>query len=164
MASSNQKIASVSFLVPDYDEGIDYFVNSLGFTLTSDVAMGGGKRWVVVHPPNSDTGTGCGLVLAVPSNDVQKSALGNQAGGRVWLFLHSDNFWQDYEKMKSKGVVFMEEPRKEPYGDVVVFKDKWGNRWDFMGPKCEYSKRTMYSISCSVQRARDYCNIIYVRR
>ncbi|PVF99396.1 Glyoxalase/Bleomycin resistance protein/Dihydroxybiphenyl dioxygenase [Serendipita vermifera] len=135
MATSNQKIASVSFLVPDYDEGINYFVNKLSFTLTSDVQMGNGKRWVVVHPPNGTTG--CGLVLAVPSNDVQKAALGNQAGGRVWLFLHSDKFWEDYERMKANGIEFMEEPRREPYGDVVVFRDCWGNKWDFIGPKQE---------------------------
>lgn len=149
MTTSTQQIASISFLVPTYDEGIDYFTNVLSFTLTSDVAMGGGKRWVVVHPPN---GTGCGLVLAQPSNDDQKSALGNQAGGRVWLFLHSDNFWDDYEKLKSRGVNFIEEVRKEPYGDVVIFQDKWGNKWDFMGPKkvrTPIGKVILLTVTCS---------------
>lgn len=140
MAESSQTIASVAFLVPTYDDGIDYFCNILSFTLTSNVDMGGGKRWVVVHPPNSASDgsgspSGCGLVLAQASNDVQKGAIGNQAGGRVWLFLHSSNFWQDYKSMKDKGVNFIEEPRREVYGDVVVFKDRWGNKWDFMGPK-----------------------------
>ena len=129
--NSIQKFASITVLVPSYDEGIAYFVDTLSFRLTSDVAMGGTKRWVVVHPPNSD---GPGLVLAVPSNDRQKAALGNQTGGRVCLFLHSNNFWEDYHKMKSKGVEFTEEPRKEVYGDVVVFRDPWGNLYDFMGP------------------------------
>jgi lactoylglutathione lyase len=134
MAGSSQTIASLTFLVPTYDDGIDYFCNVLSFTLTSDIDMGGGKRWVVVHPPNSTSnGSGCGLVLAQASNDVQKDAIGNQAGGRVWLFLHSSDFWKDYNSMKTKGVNFTEEPRKEAYGDVVVFKDRWGNKWDFMG-------------------------------
>ncbi|KAG8797854.1 Vco29 [Serendipita sp. 411] len=133
--TSKQQIASVSFLVPDYDEGIDHFVNTLGFTLTSDVALGGNKRWVTVHPPNNSEG--CGLVLAVPSNEEQKAAVGKQAGGRVWLILQTDNFWEDYERLKSKGIEFTEEPRREVYGDVVVFKDKWGSKWDLIQRKCE---------------------------
>jgi catechol 2,3-dioxygenase-like lactoylglutathione lyase family enzyme len=136
--TSSQKFTFIAVLVPSYDEGIRYFVDTLSFTLTSDVAMGGTKRWVVVHPPNT---TGCGLVLAVPSNDTQKAAVGNQTGGRVFLFLHSDNFWEDYARMKEKGVDFTEEPRKEVYGNVVVFRDPWGNHYDFMGPPGEWQKR-----------------------
>lgn len=132
MTSSNQRIASISFLVPTYDEGIAYFVNTLGFTLSEDIKLSPEKRWVVVHPPGS---SGTGLVLAQPSNDAEISALGNQAGGRVWLFLHTDQFEEDYQKMKSRGVNFIEDVRHEPYGDVVIFKDKWGNKWDFICPK-----------------------------
>lgn len=147
MAGSSQNIASVAFLVPSYDDGIDYFCNVLSFTLTSNIDMGGGKRWVIVHPPNSSKDNGCGLVLAQASSDVQKNTIGNQAGGRVWLFLHSNNFWQDYKSMKEKGVKFMEEPRREVYGDVVVFQDRWGNKWDFMGPKGRENTSTSSSKS-----------------
>lgn len=127
-------------MVPSYDEGIDYFVNTLSFTKTSDLDQGEGKRWVAVLPPNCDT-TGCTLILTVPSDEKQKAAVGNQTGGRVFLFLYTDNFWGDYAKMKEKGVQFMEEPRKEVYGTVVVFRDPWGNTYDFMGKAGEWNER-----------------------
>lgn len=131
MATSTQKFALITLLVPNYDEGIEYFVNSLSFKKTSDLEMGAGKRWVIVQPPNSD---GTGLILAVPSNDKQRAALGNQTGGRVGFFLHTDNFEEDYNRMKEKGVDFTEQPRKEVYGEVVVFRDPWGNLFDFICP------------------------------
>ena len=116
----NQKLAYLSLLVRDYDEAIAYFTNVLGFDLLEDTDMGGGKRWVRVTP-HGDGETG--LLLAKAVNAEQSSRIGNQTGGRVFLFLHTDNFQRDYEQMKAMGVKFVEEPRHEVYGTVVVFED-----------------------------------------
>ncbi|MGT8566535.1 VOC family protein [Klebsiella oxytoca] len=116
----------VAVVVDDYDRAIDYYTNKLGFTLVEDIPQPG-KRWVVVSP-NLDGG--CNLLLAKASNEHQKIFIGNQAGGRVWLFLHTDDFWNSYNTMKEAGVHFCEEPRNEVYGTVVVFEDLYGNRWD----------------------------------
>ncbi|HBV9912676.1 TPA: VOC family protein [Klebsiella aerogenes] len=105
---------------------IKYYTEKLGFTLVEDIPQLG-KRWVVVTPnPGSD----CNLLLARASNERQEGFIGNQCGGRVFLFLQTDNFWRDYNAMRSNGVEFSQEPREEEYGTVVVFEDLYGNRWD----------------------------------
>lgn len=128
----NQKLAYLSLLVRDYDEAIAYFTQILDFDLLEDTDMGAGKRWVRVSPPGSSE---TGLLLAKAVNAEQESRIGNQTGGRVFLFLHTDNFQRDHERMKAKGVKFIEEPRNEIYGTVVVFEDLYGNKWDFIEPK-----------------------------
>jgi catechol 2,3-dioxygenase-like lactoylglutathione lyase family enzyme len=125
-----QTIGSVTLLVPDYDEAIAYFVGTLGFSLVEDTPQGPGRRWVLVAP----SGGGARLVLAAPSHASQAAHIGKQAGGRVFLFLHTDDFHRDYARMGAKGVRFVETPRKEPYGWVAVFEDRWGNRWDLLEP------------------------------
>ena len=125
-----QSLLRVSLLVGDYDEAISYYVEALGFDLLEDTPIPRqGKRWVVVRPPGS---SGCTLVLAVPSNDAQRAALGQQCGDRVFLFLATDNFDRDYARYRSVGVEFLETPRSEPYGKVAVFRDRYGNRWDLI--------------------------------
>jgi len=124
-----QNIGSVALLVREYDEAIRFFVNKLNFSLLEDDDRGGGKRWVRVAPPGS-TGTSLLLARAVGVN--QEVAIGRQTGGRVFLFLHTDDFWGDYQSMISKGVEFTEKPREEPYGTVVVFLDLYGNKWDLL--------------------------------
>lgn len=124
-----QNIGSVALLVREYDEAIRFFVNKLNFSLLEDDDRGGGKRWVRVAPPGS-TGTSLLLARAVGVN--QEVAIGRQTGGRVFLFLHTDDFWGDYQSMISKGVKFTEKPREEPYGTVVVFLDLYGNKWDLL--------------------------------
>lgn len=121
----------VALLVRDYDEAIGFYVGKLGFDLVEDTAQGPDKRWVVVRPPGGDTG----LLLAKAANDRQAAAVGDQSGGRVFLFLRSDDFWRDHAAFKAKGVRFLEEPRQEPYGPVAVFEDLYGNRWDLLGPR-----------------------------
>lgn len=128
-----QNLAMLALLVRDYDEAIDYFTRCLRFTLLEDTDRGGGKRWVVVSPPGS-TGGG-NLLLACAVNPEQESRIGDQTGGRVFLFLHTDDFWGDYTFMKSQGVDFIEQPRQEEYGTVVVFRDLYGNKWDLIQPK-----------------------------
>jgi lactoylglutathione lyase len=124
-----QSIAHLALLVRDYDEAIAYFTQSLRFDLIEDTALGGGKRWVLVAPPGS---AGAALLLAKAANAEQESRVGNQTGGRVFLFLHTDDFWRDYNEMKSRGIAFVEEPRREAYGTVVVFRDLYGNKWDLV--------------------------------
>jgi len=127
-----QNIGSVALLVREYDEAISFFVNKLNFRLVEDEDRGGEKRWVRVAPPGS-TETSLLLARAVGIN--QEVAIGRQTGGRVFLFLHTDSFWGDYQSMISKGVEFTEKPREEPYGTVVVFKDLYGNKWDLLEMK-----------------------------
>jgi catechol 2,3-dioxygenase-like lactoylglutathione lyase family enzyme len=124
-----QSIGYVTFIVPTYDEAIAWFTEVLSFALIEDVALGHGKRWVLVAPPG-DAGTR--LVLAEPADENQAARIGDQTGGRVFLFLHTDDFWRDHALMKAKGVRFMEVPRNETYGWVAVFEDNWGNRWDLL--------------------------------
>lgn len=126
-----QKIAGVVIVVRDYEEAIAYYTQVLGFDLMENTEMGNGKRWVVVAPPGT---SGTRLLLARAANPEQESRIGNQTGGRVFLFLHTDDFWRDYHAYRSRGVQFEEEPRHEPYGTVAVFADLYGNRWDFIGP------------------------------
>ena len=133
----NQNIATITYVVRDYDEAIAFFVEKLGFDLVEDTCREHeqlGKRWVVVKPKGS---AGCSLLLAKAVGDVQLSAVGSQSGGRVFLFLHTDDFRRDYEAMKARGVVFKETPRKETYGTVAVFVDLYGNKWDLIEPFTE---------------------------
>ena len=120
-------IHAVTIVVPDYDEAISFYVNIAGFMLISDIDLGGGKRWVLVSP-----GGATHILLAKAVGSEQTAAIGNQTGGRVGFFLHSDDFAADYARMKNAGVQFLEEPRHEPYGDVVVWADPWGNKWDLL--------------------------------
>lgn len=123
-----QHLALLSILVPDYDAGIAFFVGQMGFALLEDTDLGGGKRWVRVAPNGAQTG----FLLARAVGETQVAAIGAQGGGHVWLFLQTDDFAGDYERMRDNGVVFEEAPRAEPYGQVAVFGDPFGNRWDLV--------------------------------
>ncbi|MBD2723613.1 VOC family protein [Hymenobacter armeniacus] len=127
----NQRLAHVTLLVRNYDEAIAFYTQVLGFRLESDLDMGEGKRWVVVAPPGTG---GCGLLLAEAKTEAEKRAVGQQGAGRVWLFLHTDDFWRDYPIMQARGLHFLETPRSEVYGHVAVFKDLYGNKWDLLQP------------------------------
>ena len=122
-----KRLALLAILVPEYDEGIDFFVNTLGFDLLQDAPISDTKRWVRVGNPNNGTE----FLLARAVGD-QRDFIGNQGGGRVWLFLETDNFAKDYADMRAKGIAFEQDPRDEPYGTVVVFNDPFGNRWDLI--------------------------------
>jgi catechol 2,3-dioxygenase-like lactoylglutathione lyase family enzyme len=128
----NQTISAITLLVRDYDEAIAFYTQKLRFNLMEDTDMDGGKRWVTVSPPGSSETR---LLLAKAMTPEQKSRIGNQTGGRVFLFLHTDDFLRDYEAMKSNGVHFLEQPRNESYGTVVVFEDLYGNKWDLLEMK-----------------------------
>jgi catechol 2,3-dioxygenase-like lactoylglutathione lyase family enzyme len=123
-------LASISLVVRDYAEAIAFFTDALRFRLIEDTPLGNGKRWVRVAP----AGGGTALLLARAVSPEQLAAVGDQAGGRVFLFLHTDDFAGDYQHMQSRGVRFAETPRDEPYGRVVVFLDLYGNRWDLIQP------------------------------
>ena len=127
-----QHLAMVAIVVRDYDEAIGYFTKVLNFTLVEDTKLTESKRWVIVSPPGS---SGCNLLLAKAANEEQESRIGNQTGGRVFLFLYTDDFWRDYTSLQEKGVEFMREPSEETYGTVSVFKDLYGNLWDLIEPK-----------------------------
>jgi catechol 2,3-dioxygenase-like lactoylglutathione lyase family enzyme len=126
-----QSIGSVALVVRDYDEAIAFFTQSLGFELRQDSDLGNGKRWVLLSPQASAP-FGCNLLLAKAVGVEQEKAIGNQSGGRVFMFLHTDNFARDYEKMRLRGVRFLESPRSESYGTVAVFEDLYGNKWDLL--------------------------------
>ena len=126
-----QTIAIFTIVVPDYDAGIDFYVNTLGFELLEDTPRSPTKRWVRVAPKGAETA----ILLAKANGPAQEAAIGNQTGGRVGFFLHTDDFARDYQAMKAKGVTFKEDPRHEAYGSVVVFQDPWGNLWDLIEPK-----------------------------
>ena len=127
-----QSIMKIALVVRDYDEAIDFYVNKLKFDLIEDTYQPEqDKRWVVVSPPNSN---GVSLVLAKASNQDQEAAIGNQTGGRVFLFLHTDDFWRDYNRMVTEGIEFVREPSEQEFGIVSVFKDLYGNLWDFIQP------------------------------
>jgi len=127
-----QTLAHIALVVNDYDEAIAYYCHKLGFILMEDTPLSDTKRWVVVAPLGS---TGCNLLLAKATTDEQRSRIGNQTGGRVFLFLHTSHFWDDYNRMKTNGVQFTEQPRSEVYGNVVVFADLYGNLWDLIEKK-----------------------------
>jgi len=122
------RIMAVTLVVHDYDAGIDFYVNSLGFELIEDTTLGPDKRWVLVAPPGAETR----LLLAKASGAQQTTAIGNQTGGRVGFFLQSDDFLRDHAAMMAKGVYFREDPRTEAYGTVAVFEDPFGNAWDLI--------------------------------
>ena len=129
----NQRLAQISLLVREYDEAIEFFVGKLGFELEEDSLIAEqDKRWVVVKPPGNGD---CRLLLAKASDEEQRSHIGKQTGGRVFLFLYTDNFLRDYEAYKAKGVRFVREPKEQPYGTVAVFEDLYGNQWDLLEPK-----------------------------
>jgi catechol 2,3-dioxygenase-like lactoylglutathione lyase family enzyme len=123
-----QSIGHVALLVRDYDEAIAFFTTALGFALLEDTPLGEGKRWVRVAP----SGGGTSLLLAKAATPEQTATVGRQGGGRVFLFLETDDFWRDDEAMRSRGVKFNETPRTEPYGTVAVFEDLYGNKWDLI--------------------------------
>jgi catechol 2,3-dioxygenase-like lactoylglutathione lyase family enzyme len=129
---AQQSLVMISIVVRDYDEAIGFYVGTLGFELIEDSYVPEqDKRWVVVAPPG---GGGARLLLARASNDEQAAHIGNQTGGRVFLFLNTDDFQRDFERYKAKGVVFVREPMQAPYGKVAVFKDLYGNLWDLIQP------------------------------
>ena len=125
-------LAGVSLLVRDYDEAIAFFTGSLGFTVREDTPLGPGKRWVVVAPPGEG---GASLLLARAATRAQEERVGDQTGGRVFLFLRTDDFARDHQAYVARGVRFVEEPRDEAYGRVAVFLDLYGNKWDLVQPR-----------------------------
>ena len=128
-----QSIAHIALVVRDYDEAIDFYTKTLNFELIEDTYQPEqDKRWVVVSPPNTNGAT---LLLARASTPEQEQSIGNQTGGRVFLFLDTDDFWRDYNAMTAKGVKFIREPREEEYGTVSVFEDLYGNLWDLVERK-----------------------------
>jgi catechol 2,3-dioxygenase-like lactoylglutathione lyase family enzyme len=128
-----QSIAQVALVVRDYDEAIDFYVGSLGFTLIEDTYIPEqDKRWVIVAPPGSSESR---LLLARAVGEKQSSRIGDQTGGRVFLFLRTDDFWRDFRAYKAKGIVFVREPKEENYGTVAVFRDLYGNLWDLVQPR-----------------------------
>ena len=125
-----QSIVHIALVVRDYDEAIEFYTKKLSFTLVEDTYQPEqDKRWVVIAPPGS---TGTTLLLARASNPEQEPFIGNQSGGRVFLFLNSDDFWRDYNDMTIKGIKFVREPKEQPYGTVAVFEDLYGNLWDLL--------------------------------
>ncbi|MCQ4925071.1 VOC family protein [Tissierella carlieri] len=125
-----QTIVHIALVVRDYDEAIEFYTGKLNFTLVEDTYQPEqDKRWVVVSPPGS---IGTTILLAKASNTEQESFIGNQTGGRVFLFLNTDDFWRDYNEMIARGIEFVREPKEAPYGTVAVFKDLYGNLWDLL--------------------------------
>ena len=129
-----QYLGAVALLVRDYDEAIIYYTKVLGFDLVEDTVLAADKRWVVIAPPGSSETR---LLLAKAKNDEERASIGHQAGGRVFLFLRTDDFWRDHRRMVTQGVRFMEQPREESYGTVAVFEDLYGNRWDLLELKAK---------------------------
>jgi catechol 2,3-dioxygenase-like lactoylglutathione lyase family enzyme len=122
-------IGYITLLVRDYDEALRFYTESLGFNLIEDTPLSDSKRWLLIAPPGA---TETRILLAKAATPEQSARIGDQTGGRVFRFLHTDDFWRDYERMQAKGVVFTEKPRTEPYGRVAVFSDLYGNRWDLL--------------------------------
>ena len=125
-----QQIAQIALVVADYDEAIDFYTNKLGFDLVEDTVMSASKRWVVVSPGG---GNSCKLLLAKAANELQRSRVGNQTGGRVFLFLHTDDFEKDYQRLLDHDIKIVRPPSVEEYGKVTVFEDLYGNLWDMIG-------------------------------
>lgn len=128
-----QQLAHVALVVRDYDEALHFYTQQLGFQLVADTPLGDGKRWVLVAPPGREGGSA--LLLAQADGPEQLRYVGNQTGGRVFLFLTTDDFWRDYHRMVARGVRFQETPREEVYATVAVFADLYGNLWDLLQPK-----------------------------
>ncbi|MBL4752763.1 MAG: VOC family protein [Flavobacteriales bacterium] len=127
----NQRIAHISLVVKDYDEAIEFYTQKLDFRLIEDTPLSDQKRWVLIAPPGA---TECSLLLAKAADDEQLSRAGNQTGGRVFLFLFTDDFWRDYHKMVARKIHFVRKPKEEEYGTVAVFEDLYGNLWDLLEP------------------------------
>lgn len=124
-----QSIIHIALLVRDYDKALDFYLQKLGFDLVEDTRLSETKRWVLIKPPGS---SGCCLLLAKAADEQQRSAVGNQSGGRVFLFLETENFDESYQSMLANGISFVREPIVESYGTVAVFKDLYGNLWDLI--------------------------------
>lgn len=127
-----QYIAQFALVVKDYDEAIDFYTKKLNFELIEDTKQSEEKRWVLVKPKGA---TETAILLAKAANGEQESRVGNQTGGRVFMFLYTDDFWRDYNQMQEKGIKFIGKPREEIYGTVAVFEDLYGNLWDLLEPK-----------------------------
>ena len=126
----NQRLGLIALVVRDYDEALDFYVGKLGFRLVEDLPVPAqAKRWVVIAPPGTG---GANVLLARAASPEQESRIGNQTGGRVFLFLYTDDFWRDYNAYLARGVTFVRSPAEEPYGTVAVFLDLYGNRWDLV--------------------------------
>lgn len=124
-----QSLAHIALVVDDYDKAIDFYVNKLGFTLTEDTVLSETKRWVLVTPQGNGS---CSLLLAKATTEEQKSRIGNQTGGRVFLFLHTDDLNRDYDNLRKHNIKIIREPVKETWGKVLVFEDLYGNQWDLI--------------------------------
>lgn len=124
-----QSIAHIALVVDDYDEAIKFYTEKLDFTLLEDMPQSETKRWVLVAPKGAEE---CSLLLAKGVGEEQRSRIGSQTGGRVFLFLRTDDFWRDYKNYRSKGITFIREPKTEEYGTVAVFEDLYGNLWDLV--------------------------------
>ncbi|QKG56440.1 VOC family protein [Hymenobacter sp. BRD128] len=129
----HQQLAHVALVVREYDEALAFYTQRLGFRVVADTPLGGGKRWVLVAPPGGQGGSA--LLLAQADGAEQLARVGNQTGGRVFLFLTTDDFWRDYHAMQVAGVRFRETPREEAYATVAIFEDLYGNLWDLLQPK-----------------------------
>ena len=140
----HQRIAHISLLVKDYDEALDFYVNLLGFNLIEDTQLTKEKRWVTIAPPGAKE---CCLLLAKAANPNQLASVGNQTGGRVFLFLYTDDFWRDYNKMVDLNISFVRLPVEEPYGTVAVFEDLYGNLWDLLQPNEHNKTQSLSSLS-----------------
>ena len=127
----HQRIAHIALVVRDYDEAIQFYTQQLDFQLLEDTTLSPDKRWVLIAPPGAKE---CCLLLAKAANEQQAASIGNQAGGRVFLFLFTDDFWRDYNKMLESGIHFVRPPKQEEYGLVAVFEDLYGNLWDLLEP------------------------------
>ncbi len=127
-----KQIAHIAMVVDDYDEAIQFYTKKLNFILKEDTVLSETKRWVIISPPGSD---GCSLLLAKAASEEQKTRIGNQTGGRDFLFMHTDDITRDYKNMKEQGISFTREPVAEVWGTVAVFKDMYGNLWDLIEPK-----------------------------
>lgn len=128
-----QQIAHIALIVDDYDEAINFYLGKLNFRLIEDTVLSETKRWVLISPPGG--ANGCTILLAKAANDEQRTRVGNQTGGRVFLFLNTDDFWRDFNHLKEQGVTIVRQPSEEPYGTVAVFTDLYGNLWDLIEPK-----------------------------
>lgn len=126
-----QRIAHIALVVKDYDEAIEFYTNKLDFKLIEDTKLSEEKRWVIIAPPGAEE---CGLLLAKAASEKQAACIGSQTGGRVFLFLFTDDFWRDYNKMINKNIRFVRPPKQEEYGLVAVFEDLYGNLWDLLEP------------------------------
>ncbi|WP_299533163.1 VOC family protein [Ulvibacterium sp.] len=126
-----QKIAHIALVVRDYDEAITFYTQKLDFVLLEDTQLSEEKRWVLLAPPGAKD---CCLLLAKAANEEQRQSIGNQSGGRVFLFLFTDDFWRDYHKMVNRKINFLRPPKEEEYGKVAVFEDLYGNKWDLLEP------------------------------